>query len=262
MTTCDLSEFQRGFAAALLGRSTDLPTWIVEVTAQPAFAVYRNGVMKSAIDALQANYPAIVRIVGEEWFRAAAAEFVRLDPPASPMLLDYGVHFADFLHTFEPAADLPYLPDVARLDRYWTEAHVALSMAPLDGAALAGLDPDALATAVLVPHPAARWQWFDAMPIYTLWRRNRTGESIEDDLEWEGEGVLVTRPESVVVWHPLDRAGCIFLDACRAGDTVATAAQAVLEALPTADLGALLRQLLSCGALQSLQPSRQNRSPR
>ena len=255
MNTCDLIEFQRGFAAALLGRSTDLPAWIAEVAAQPAFAVYRNGVMKSAIDALQANYPAIVRLVGEEWFRAAAAEFVRLDPPASPMLVDYGIRFADFLRTFEPAGDLPYLPDVARLDRYWTQAHIASNARPLDGTTIAAMDQEALAAAVLVPHPAAQWQWFDAMPIYTLWRCNRTGEAIDDDLDWHGEGALITRPESDVVWQPLCAAGCAFLDACRAGETVSAATLAALAASPTVDLGALMCQLLTCGALQSIHPS-------
>lgn len=262
MTTCTLQEFQRAFAAALLGRTTDLPDWIGELASQPAFAVYRNGVMKSAIDALQANYPAIVRLVGEEWFRAAAAEFLLQEPPTSPMLVDYGSRFADFLRTFEPAIELPYLPDVARLDRYWSEAHVASSVDALDGATVAHMEAEALATSLLVPHPAARWQWFDAMPIYTLWHRNRTGRSIEDDLEWQGEGVLMSRPTSAVVWHPLDRAGCAFLDACRTGSTVAQAAHAALDADPDADLGALMRDLISCGAFQSLRPHPTNRSPR
>lgn len=262
MTPCELSDFQRGFAAALLGRSTDLPAWIAAVTTQPAFAVYRNGVMKSAIDALQANYPAVVRLVGEEWFRAAAAEFVRLDPPEDPMLLAYGVRFADFLRTFEPAADLPYLPDVARLDRCWTEAHVASSIHPLDRAAFARMDPEALATAVLVPHPAARWQWFDAMPIYTLWHRNRTGESIEDDLDWQGEGALLTRLTSAVVWRRLDAAGCAFLDMCRAGETISIAAQAALDAAPKSDLVVLMSRLISCGAFQYLHTPPTQRSRR
>lgn len=262
MALGDLSDFQRGFAAALVGRSPDLPDWIADVTRQPAFAVYRNGVMKSAIDALQANYPAIVRLVGEAWFRAAAAEFVEVDPPTHPLLVDYGVRFADFLRTFEPAADLPYLADVARLDRYWTEAHVAASVRPFDGTALGPIEPEALATTVLRPHPAARWQWFDTMPIYTLWQRNRTGESIDDELDWQGEGALVTRPESAVVWRPIDRAGCAFLDACRAGESIPNAAQSALDAVPTADLGGLLGQLISCGAFQSLYPSPPHRSPR
>jgi len=75
--------------------------------------------------ALVANYPAVARLVGDVWFRAATAAFVRQGPPQHPMLVDYGAAFPDFLRTFEPAAELPYLPDVALLDRYWTEAYIA-----------------------------------------------------------------------------------------------------------------------------------------
>ena len=39
---------------------------MVSLYGQPAFAVYRNTVMKACIDALQANYPAVTRLVSEE----------------------------------------------------------------------------------------------------------------------------------------------------------------------------------------------------
>jgi hypothetical protein len=67
-----------------------------ELPAPPAFAVYRNTVMKGCIDALQANYPAVARLVGEEWFRAAAAVYARANPPRVPMLAEYGEGFASF----------------------------------------------------------------------------------------------------------------------------------------------------------------------
>jgi fatty-acyl-CoA synthase len=42
-----------------------------------------NTVMKGCVDALQANYPTIERLVGEEWFRAAAACHARKISPIS-----------------------------------------------------------------------------------------------------------------------------------------------------------------------------------
>ena len=122
--TQSLSDFQDAFAQTLQTGGTGSPT-LTTLTAQPGFAVYRNTVMKGCIDALVANYPAVVRLVGDDWFRAAAAVFVRAHPPRHPMLVDYGRDFPSFLSAFEPAAELTYLPDVARLDRFWTEAHVA-----------------------------------------------------------------------------------------------------------------------------------------
>ncbi len=178
-----------------------------ELPAPPAFAVYRNTVMKGCIDALQANYPAVARLVGEEWFRAAAAVYARANPPRVPMLTEYGEGFARFLETFPPAAELPYLPAVARLDRFWTEAHIAPDEPPLRR----------LNGRRLRPHAAARWAWF-AFPAYTIWSRNRDEPGDCDDIVWRAEGALVTRPRDAVQWIELDAAECRFLDASARDD--------------------------------------------
>ena len=244
-----LARFQDAFARALAAPDTTPAPDVAALTAQPAFAVYRNTVMKGCIDALQANYPAVARLVGEEWFRAAAVVYVRESLPADPTLLRYGAQFADFLTRFEPAADLPYLPGVARLDRFWTEAHAAPNEDPLDPAAVARLAPEALAGTVLHPHPAARWAWFADGPIYTIWSRNRTDSgAFEADLDWRPEGVLLVRPRDAIEWFALDAAGCAFLDACAAGGTLAKAAQAALQVRGDADFARLMATLLEAGA--------------
>jgi hypothetical protein len=69
-----LTQFQDQFAQALF--SAEAGPEIAPLACQPGFAVYRNTVMKGCIDALQANYPSVMRLVGEEWFRAAAALYV------------------------------------------------------------------------------------------------------------------------------------------------------------------------------------------
>ncbi len=252
-----LRAFQEGFADALLapvGTKSASPG-IARMVAQPGFAVYRNTVMKGCIDALQANYPAVARLVGDEWFRAAAALYVKDHLPAHPSLLDYGCDFPDFLATFEPARELPYLPGVARLDRFWTAAHVAGDAAALAADAVARLAPAQLAQVVLQPHPAARWAWFDTHPIATIWARNRVPETdlvdTNDDaptLEWQAEGLLITRPHGRIEWVQLPAAGCAFLDACACGGTLADAAVAALAVDPQADLAQIMAGTLAAGA--------------
>mgnify|MGYP000920526237 CR=1 FL=1 len=127
--------------------------------AQPGFAVYRNTVAKGCIDALQANYPAVHALVGTDWLRAVAHAFVHQHPPSDGRLMDYGAGFAEFLEGFGPAASLPYLGAVARLDRCWTEAHLAADAPALQAAWLAQQAPEALALLRLHPHPATRWRW-------------------------------------------------------------------------------------------------------
>jgi len=241
-----LAGFQDRFAEALLAGDAASDT----LAAQPGFAVYRNTVMKGWVDALQANYPAVCRLVGEPFFRAAAAAYARMSPTSDPRLWCYGEGYAGFLAAYEPAAALTYLPGVAQLDRCWTEAHGAASAPVLDAGSLASLAPEQLARCTLAPHPAARWAWFAGQPVYTIWRRNREADGGEDAgaLDWRGEGALLLRPGASVEWFPLDQAGCAFMDACANGRPLGRAAAAASAADPHADIAALLAMLLQAGA--------------
>lgn len=245
-STSELNAFQAGFARALLAPDTSASP-MAALTEQPGFTVYRNTVLKGCIDALQANYPAIERLVGEEWLRAAAAVYVRTELPSHPTLLEYGAGFAQFLRTFDPAAELPYLAGVAQLDRFWSEAHVARDEPPLQPAALALLD---LERVILRPHAAARWAWFDDSPIFTIWQRNRDAAFNHDaapEITWRGEGALITRPYGAVQSTLLDACGCAFLNACATGLPLAEAAQAALSVDNQIDLAQLLATLLTAG---------------
>ncbi|VTU29936.1 hypothetical protein H6CHR_03295 [Variovorax sp. PBL-H6] len=248
--------FHDAFAQALFAPGTVTDPVVRQLAAQPAFAVYRNTVMKGCIDALEANFPAVARLVGSEWFRAAAALHAAASPPHDGRLLHYGERFADFLEHFKPAAELPYLPGVARLDALWREAHAAGNAPQLDAAWLARHAPERLGTMVLRLHPATRWAWFDEQPIYSIWARNRGEDCCEDEeLVWRGEGALITRPADAVTWHPIGWAGCVFLDACAAGLPLGNAAEQALALDAATDLAALLESLLRAGAFTTTDPS-------
>jgi hypothetical protein len=243
------------FATALLADEplADAPPQIARLVAQPGFAVYRNTVLKGCIDALEANYPTVLRLVGQEWLRAAASVFARAHLPSEPSLLVYGAGFPDFLASFEPARAVLYLADVARVDRWWTEAHVAADDPLLDAAVLASLTADDMRSMALRLHAATRWGWCDEWPIHTLWQRNRDdSDAIDDDIEWRGEGVLLTRPFGAVQVVPLTRGGVALLDAAAAGASIEHSVLAALEADPNADFAALIGQLLQAGALSSI----------
>lgn len=241
-------QFQQAFAQALFAHPAAVSPEMQMLAAQPAFAVYRNTVMKASIDALEANFPAVARLVGIEWFRAAAALYVETEAPKDARLLYYGNGFPDFLRDFEPAAELVYLPGVAQLDTFWREAHTAPDEPAVDAAWLSGHTPEQMAALVLNPHQAARWAWFDEQPVYSIWERNRRNNEINEDLTWRGEGALLTRPRDAVVWHEITKAGCVFLDACAGGRTLADATACALAAEPKADLATTFASLLRSGA--------------
>lgn len=246
-----LEEFQDGFARALVSVElpSGLPPDVERVARQPAFSVYRNTVLKGWVDALEANFPAVVRLVGEEWFRAAAAVYARANPPRTVMMVSYGDSFAAFLETFEPAAELPYLPAVARLDRLWTEAHVAADAPVLDAGTFAAMAPEALAATVGVLHPSARIAWCGhTAPSIWLDARGLTPEVHEIAFEARGEGVLLVRAGGPVETLKLTAGGFAFLDASARGLTLAEACGAALAEEPSLDLASLTAALIEVGA--------------
>jgi hypothetical protein len=253
-----LADYQREFAQALLAdEAAPASPRLARLVAQPGFAVYRNTVLKGCIDALQANFPAVARLVGDEWLRAAASVYARQQLPTEPTLLTYGATLPEFLAHFEPAADLPYLSDVARVDRLWGEAHVAADDDTLQPEDLATLAPEQMSRAGIRLHAATRWHWCAEHPVATLWQRNRhaavaTAEATGEAIEWCGEGLLLTRPGGAVLHTPLPQEGAALLAAFADGLTFEQAFGAALAINPAADLAALFSQLLQAGALSHL----------
>jgi hypothetical protein len=178
-----------------------------------------------------------------------------LHPPRQPSLVDYGVEFAAFLETFEPAAELPYLPDVARVDRFWTEAHVAADDSCVQTADLAALDESQRIHARLRLHASARWRWFPTQPIHSIWRGNRDDNASDTlgDIEWRGEGVLLVRPCGSVDALGIGAAECAFLDACHRGSRLNDAAIEAAAVDASADLGAKLARLVRAGAFAAIE---------
>lgn len=112
-----LLELQRDFSAALRDGATP-PAAVAGGTLSAAarLAVYRNNMRGALTAALRLSFPAVVRLVGDEFFAAVAARFIAAVPPADADLNRHGARFPDFLATDPVARHLAYLADVARLE--------------------------------------------------------------------------------------------------------------------------------------------------
>lgn len=249
----ELADFQDQMAAALNGAGGRLG-----IDAPVGLRVYRNTIAKGLIEALAANFPTVQRLVGPDWFDSAARAYASVRLPEHPVLVLYGETFADFLAAEGSAAMPPYLPDVARIDRLWTEAHTAADAAVLPAAALSGLDATSLFALRLTLHPAARLARFDT-PAATLWRLNRPPAPVLDRdtaIARRGEGVVTARPAGDVQVLPLDSGEHAFLDAVAGGATLGTAAVAALEVDLELQIPVLLERLLDAGVFTSPSPER------
>jgi len=61
-----LADYQDAFAQALLAEDAAVAPQLAYLVAQPGLADYRNTVLKGCIDAVQANFPTVARLVGDE----------------------------------------------------------------------------------------------------------------------------------------------------------------------------------------------------
>lgn len=248
-----LASFQDAFVDALYGTESSL---MDSLTHQPGFAVYRNTVLKGTTDALLANFPTIERLVGTDWLRSATAIHARLSPPTDARLLHYGIDFPDFLDGFVPAQDMPYLGDIARLDLLWTQVHCAADEPGLALKDLSQFPATEFGSLLLKPRPTARWLWFPDCPAYTIWHINREQLEMPEELEWQGEGALLTRKAGRVHWQAASVADCAFLDACAAQLPLDLAADKAIEAEPGLNLESLIFRLVDADAFAAVDLGR------
>ncbi|MEM1376666.1 MAG: DNA-binding domain-containing protein [Pseudomonadota bacterium] len=206
---------ETAFSSALLRPQAGTPAQVTGPNGKHAakrYNVYRNNVTVSLINALADIYPACKRIVGEDFFRALAREYVRAHPPTSPLLFRYGQSFADFIAGFGHTQHLPYLPDVARLERAWLTAYHAADILPLDPATLASVDPDNTGQLKFAAKPGTALIKSE-FPVFTIYAMNRELMPLAQVDLAVGESALVTRPDADVIVTPVSAAEATFFDA-------------------------------------------------
>ena len=122
---------------------------------QPGLDAYRGNARLVRVEALLAAFPVCGQLVGAEFMRGVCRRYVSAEPAASANLCDDGARMGDFLAQFAPAAELPYLADVARFEWAWHRAAWAAAADCWRPAQLAALPPEAWADVRLSRHPAA-----------------------------------------------------------------------------------------------------------
>ncbi|WP_332821863.1 DNA-binding domain-containing protein [Pseudomonas sp.] len=244
---------QQDFAAALLDPERDCPAQLTSWNgSDPAarFAVYRNNVLSSLVDALAASFPVVQQLVGEAFFRAMAAVYVRHSPPRTRILAEYGADFPAFIEGFAPAGSLAYLADVARLELLRIRAYHAADAAPLA--------PDVLATALAAPErlgglllrlQPALGLLDSAFAVVSLWAAHQGALALAEVDPNQAQCALVLRNGLEVEVLGIRRGDVVFIQALLRDQPLGAATQLALASNPTFDLGACLAHLLRAGAI-------------
>ncbi|MFO1169816.1 MAG: DNA-binding domain-containing protein [Hyphomicrobiaceae bacterium] len=222
-----LTELQSDFATALLTPDAPPPAGVHGPTATlpvKRYNVYRNNLVASLIQVLEARYPVVLRLVGEDFFRGLGRLYVEAHLPRSPILAEFGGELAAFLASFEPARGLPYLPDVARLEWLQHVAYHAADALPLAPGDLASVAAATIPKLRFTLHPSVGIV-ASTYPIVSIWETNRRDETVSPiRLDQGAETALVVRPALEVETRKAPTGTDIFIDALGRGVTLAEAA--------------------------------------
>ncbi|MFC3677149.1 HvfC/BufC N-terminal domain-containing protein [Ferrovibrio xuzhouensis] len=246
-----LFDIQHCFGSALLDPAAPPPVGVGGRDGRPderRFAVYRNNVTVGLIEALRARFPVCERLVGEEFFQAMARVYVMANKPRSPLLMTYGDEFPAFIAGFRPAAAVPYLADVARLEVAWGQAYHEAEAVALDIRTLSSVQVSDLVGARIVLHPSARIVR-SPHPIASIWLAHQSTGAVDPPDEWRPEDVLVVRPDADVLMHRLPAGGYSFISKILDGSCVGDAAESGLSEAADFELGGNLIGLLRTGAV-------------
>lgn len=247
---------QGAFAEALLAAESACPpgltTWNGSAP-EKRFAVYRNNVIVSLIDALADSLPVTRELVGEAFFRAMARQFVRANPPRSPVLALYGDGFAEFIEAFPAASGVQYLADVARIELLRVQAWYAADADPIRTEEIGRLlaATEALPLVRFTLHPSLRLlrSPHAAVSLWAAHQSESAALALADVDPMQAETALVLRNGLEVEISAIGQGAATFIALLQQGAAFGQAAEQALAADRGFDLAASLGLLIRGGAL-------------
>jgi hypothetical protein len=244
------------FATALLNPDLPPPTGLCAWNgSDPAirFAVYRNNVIVSLVDALADSFPVTQTLVGETFFRAMAREFAYQYPPRSPVLAHYGADFPEFIGNFQPASSLPYLADVARLEYAYIQAYHAADASALSASQFAPAltQPENLPRLRIRLLPSAVLLR-SSYAMVSLWAAHQMAEVTSLPDPNQPEAALIVRPDLEVKVLLIDAGTHAFIHALQNDAPLGEAAALAMETQADFDLTQALTLLIRERVINSL----------
>ncbi len=208
------------------------------------YALYRGNLRSTWRKVLAAAYPVTEQHVGAEFFGGLSLAYGNSQPSVNGDLNLFGEQFADFLAGFPPAAELPYLADLARLEWCMHRAEFAADCTALSSLEITAIPPEQLEVARFQMHPACSllasdWQ------VLALWQAHQTGgPPLPTDMASPCQGV-VTRARWKATLTPLSSAAHAALRKLSTGARFGEALDAACEIEPAFDLGTHLSQWMA-----------------
>jgi len=115
-----------------------------------------NGYRSRLIEALEAHYPALLALIGEESFEALAAPYVQAHDSSFASIRFYGGELDALLAALPDYASQPWLAELARFEWTMNAVFDAADAPSIEVQALGQVPPENWATLGFDVHPAVR----------------------------------------------------------------------------------------------------------
>ncbi|SRR5579883_457843 len=190
--------------------------------------IYQNNMLTTLVQTLIEVYPLLTKLLGEDFFRIAADDYIKQYPSTSGNLHDYGEYFSDFVAEYEPVKHLVYLPEVAQFEWECHRLFFAADHAKLDIALLEKISQDQYPQLHFMLHPASQLMQFQ-YPILRIIDlcEGKLEETL--DLNEGGDYLLMMRREKEISLVSLTLSDYLFLTALKDEEPLSEALDAALS---------------------------------
>jgi len=206
--------------------------------------IYRNNSFSAASKAMQLTYPAIKKLVGEDFLEFAAYKYIQQNPPLSGNLDDFGGAFANFLKNFKPAESIPYLFDIAQLEWLIRSSELIDNSQQIDYNALSKIPQDKYFELTFKLQPSAFFL-SSPYPIDKIWELatsdSEPDENFDITLE-NGANIMIIRPYDNVSIVPLTISEFTFLKSLNEGASFYESFEAAIAKDEDFDLGFYIKK--------------------
>jgi len=253
-----LRELQQRFAESLLakGGTTSVVALAGEANGTERLGIYRRTIRSNYRNALGATFPVLHRLIGTSFFHAAADAFAEEHPSRSGDLNEYGATFGDFLAGYPPASELPYLPDMARLEWAIDDANRAAdshSDPELVLRTLAGYQGGRLPSLQLRMDPSCRLI-ASPYPLFRIWQVNQPGHDGEMRVAFDtgADRLRIRREPAGVVLDRVAAGQFVWLCAMSVGANLGAAIEEAQDADAAFDLAEALHRFIGDGTITGI----------
>jgi len=173
------------------------------LSAEDRVDIYANMYFYRLLDVLKEDFPATLRVLGDDNFHNLATGYLLEYPPTEPSVMYCGRHLAAFLRNHPLRKDAPYIADLAALERSVVEVFHGPDAPVLEAEQLRAIAPEKWPALKLRTHPAVQILRLEYGVAELL-------RAVEEEREWKAADasaveVIVWRRNSRVFYRELEK---------------------------------------------------------